>query len=51
VLLAEHARHGGTLTRIDIARVAAIGTMHGWRPAMPVTQWSWTRPQTTETAA
>lgn len=51
VLLAEQARHGGTLTRIDIARVAAIGTMHGWRPAMPVTQWSWTRPQTTETAA
>jgi precorrin-6Y C5,15-methyltransferase (decarboxylating) len=47
VLLAEQARHGGSLTRIDIARVTAIGTMQGWRPAMPVTQWSWTKPETT----
>ncbi|WFS00991.1 precorrin-6y C5,15-methyltransferase (decarboxylating) subunit CbiE [Rhizobium tumorigenes] len=50
VLLAEYARHGGSLTRIDISRVAAIGTMHGWRTAMPVTQWCWTKPETTEIA-
>lgn len=50
VLLAEYSSHGGSLTRIDIARVTAIGTMHGWRPAMPVTQWCWTKPETTETA-
>ena len=43
VLLALHAGRGGSLTRIDIARVAPIGSMSGWRPAMPVTQWSWTR--------
>ncbi|MBB4567213.1 precorrin-6Y C5,15-methyltransferase (decarboxylating) [Rhizobium leucaenae] len=44
VLLAEHARRGGSLIRIDIARAAPVGTMTGWRPAMPVTQWSWVKP-------
>jgi len=45
VLLQAHATHGGGLTRIEIARAAPIGTMTGWRPAMPVTQWSWTKPE------
>ena len=44
VLLAEHARRGGSLTRIDIARAAPVGGMTGWRPAMPVTQWCWIKP-------
>ena len=44
VLLAEHARRGGSLIRIDIARAAPVGRMTGWRPAMPVTQWSWIKP-------
>jgi precorrin-6Y C5,15-methyltransferase (decarboxylating) len=44
VLLAEHARRGGSLTRIDIARAAPVGRMTGWRPAMPVTQWCWIKP-------
>ena len=44
ILLAEQARRGGSLIRIDIARTASIGSMTGWRPAMPVTQWSWTKP-------
>lgn len=39
-LLALHARHGGSLTRLAISRVAAVGDRLGWRPAMPVTQWS-----------
>lgn len=43
VLLAQHARLGGSLTRIDIARASPVGTMTGWRPAMPVTQWSWVK--------
>ncbi|MCV3734866.1 precorrin-6y C5,15-methyltransferase (decarboxylating) subunit CbiE [Rhizobium sp. TRM96647] len=43
VLLSAHARLGGSLTRIDIARAAPVGQMTGWRPAMPVTQWSWTK--------
>lgn len=44
VLLAEHARRGGSLIRIDIARAAPVGRMTGWRPAMPVTQWCWIKP-------
>ncbi|WP_082477289.1 precorrin-6y C5,15-methyltransferase (decarboxylating) subunit CbiE [Rhizobium sp. Leaf371] len=44
VLLACHAENGGSLTRIDIARAAPVGTMTGWRPAMPVTQWAFTKP-------
>jgi precorrin-6Y C5,15-methyltransferase (decarboxylating) len=45
VLLRLHAAHGGSLVRIDIARAGAIGAMTGWRPAMPVTQWSWVKPE------
>ncbi|WP_375449623.1 precorrin-6y C5,15-methyltransferase (decarboxylating) subunit CbiE [uncultured Devosia sp.] len=44
VLLDQYARHGGQLTRIAIDRAAPIGTMTGWRPAMPITQWRWTKP-------
>ncbi len=43
VLLACHQRHGGTLTRIDIQRASPVGQMHGWRAAMPVTQWAWVK--------
>ena len=42
-LLALHARHGGTLTRITLSRAEPVGTMTGWRPAMPVTQWRWVK--------
>ena len=45
VLLACHQRLGGTLTRIDIQRAAPVGQMHGWRAAMPVTQWAWIKEQ------
>jgi precorrin-6Y C5,15-methyltransferase (decarboxylating) len=44
VLLALQAAHGGSLVRVDISRAAPVGTMQGWRPAMPVTQWSWVKP-------
>ena len=44
VLLALHAGLGGAHIRIDIARAAPVGQMTGWRPAMPVTQWSWMKP-------
>lgn len=44
VLLAAHAKLGGTLSRLEVSRVAPIGKMFGWRPAMPVTQWIWTKP-------
>jgi precorrin-6Y C5,15-methyltransferase (decarboxylating) len=44
ILLSAHRRHSGSLIRIDIARAAPVGNMTGWRPAMPVTQWSFTKP-------
>ncbi len=40
VLLARHARHGGELVRLSVARAEPVGPWHGWRPAMPVTQWA-----------
>lgn len=44
LLLAQHARLGGNLTRIAVAQADAVGTMTAWRPAMPITQWSWCKP-------
>jgi precorrin-6Y C5,15-methyltransferase (decarboxylating) len=44
LLIARHAELGGELIRIAIARAEPIGTKSGWRPAMPVTQWTWTKP-------
>ena len=31
---------GGSLTRITIESVEALGRFHGWVPARPVTQWA-----------
>ena len=36
--------HGGELVRIEISRAAKIGGFHGWRAAMPVTQWRAVKP-------
>jgi len=44
LLIARHATLGGELIRIAIARADAIGGKTGWRPALPVTQWSWVKP-------
>lgn len=38
-LAALFAAHGGSLRRIGLAHLDTVGTMHGWRSAMPVTQW------------
>ena len=43
LLLKQHAALGGSLTRIDVSRAGAVGSMTAWRPAMPITQWVWTR--------
>ncbi|MBO6754776.1 MAG: precorrin-6y C5,15-methyltransferase (decarboxylating) subunit CbiE [Roseibium sp.] len=32
--------HGGELTRLSVQRASAVGGLTGWRPLMPVTQWS-----------
>lgn len=43
-LFAAHRKFGGTLLRLSIDRLDAIGSMHGFRPAMTVTQWAVTKP-------
>jgi precorrin-6B C5,15-methyltransferase / cobalt-precorrin-6B C5,C15-methyltransferase len=43
LLLARHAALGGSLTRVAIVRAEPVGGMTGWRPALPVTQWVWTK--------
>ena len=44
LLIARFDTHGGDLTRLAISQASPVGGMTGWRPAMPVTQWSWTKP-------
>ena len=44
LLLSLQARYGGELIRLSVSRAVPVGTMQGWRPAMPVTQWSWVKP-------
>jgi precorrin-6Y C5,15-methyltransferase (decarboxylating) len=44
LLLGRFAALGGELARLAITRAAAIGGKTGWRPAMPVTQWTWIKP-------
>lgn len=43
-LLAARARLGGAMTRIAVQRLAEVGRLHGWKPLMPVTQWSQRKP-------
>ncbi len=43
-LAALHAQHGGQMRRFSIERLSPVGTLHGWRPAMPVTQWRVAKP-------
>ena len=43
-LIARHATLGGELIRIAISRAGAVGGKTGWRAALPVTQWVWTKP-------
>jgi precorrin-6Y C5,15-methyltransferase (decarboxylating) len=40
VLLAAHRNTGGDLGRISVQRASPVGGLTGWRPLMPVTQWS-----------
>ena len=44
LLLARHAELGGELVRVAVSRASHIGSMSGWRPALPVTQWCWVKP-------
>jgi precorrin-6Y C5,15-methyltransferase (decarboxylating) len=44
VLAEWFARVGGDLVRIGVQRAEPVGTFTGWKPAMPVTIWSVTKP-------
>ena len=44
VLTMARGRLGGSLTRIGVERLEAIGRLHGYRPAMAITQWCWRKP-------
>ena len=44
LLLEWHARHDGELRRLSIEHCVPLGSMRGWRPAMPVTQWRVDKP-------
>ena len=35
-----HGQHGGNLVRLGIQTAEPVGRFRGWKPAMPVTQWS-----------
>lgn len=43
VLLAAYQALGGTLKKLSVHRASAVGGLTGWRPLMPVTQWSYTK--------
>ena len=44
VLFKAFADFGGNLTRIGVERLGVVGTMHGYRPAMTITQWAGCKP-------
>ncbi|MCO4825247.1 MAG: precorrin-6y C5,15-methyltransferase (decarboxylating) subunit CbiE [Amylibacter sp.] len=40
LLMALHKEHGGQLVKLQVNRAEPVGNLTGWRPLMPVTQWS-----------
>ena len=44
ILLAAYARHRGELVRLTASHAEPIGGFSGWRPLMPITQFSWRKP-------
>ncbi len=40
LLLDLYKRHGGQLVKLMVNRAEPVGSLTGWRPLMPVTQWS-----------
>jgi precorrin-6Y C5,15-methyltransferase (decarboxylating) len=47
LLLAAHAEHGGTMTRMEIHHTRPVGGQDGrftsWRPSNPIVQWTWVK--------
>jgi len=44
LLLGQHRVLGGELLRLAMSRAEPLGEKIAWRPAMPVTQWTWIKP-------
>jgi precorrin-6Y C5,15-methyltransferase (decarboxylating) len=44
VLAGWFGRVGGDLVRIGVQHAEPVGRFTGWKPAMPVTIWSVTKP-------
>lgn len=44
VVLARHAALGGSLVQVAVSRAAPLAGMTAWRPAIPIVQWTWTKP-------
>lgn len=40
LLIDLHEKYGGQLVKLQVHRAEPIGSFKGWKPAMPVTQWS-----------
>lgn len=40
ILLKLYSKYKGDLVRIQVSRADEIGKVTGWKPSMPVTQWS-----------
>lgn len=40
LLIALHKERGGQLVKLQVNRAEPVGALTGWRPFMPVTQWS-----------
>ncbi|WP_299809928.1 precorrin-6y C5,15-methyltransferase (decarboxylating) subunit CbiE [uncultured Roseibium sp.] len=43
ILMSAYQSLGGSLKKLSVHRASAVGGLTGWRPSMPVTQWSLTR--------
>ncbi|MDX6458526.1 MAG: precorrin-6B C5,15-methyltransferase / cobalt-precorrin-6B C5,C15-methyltransferase [Acidobacteriaceae bacterium] len=43
-LVARHTLYGGDLMRMTVSRADLIGGSYGWRPMMPITQWTVIKP-------
>jgi precorrin-6Y C5,15-methyltransferase (decarboxylating) len=43
-LVARHTLYGGDLMRMTVSRADLIGGLYGWRPMMPITQWTVIKP-------
>ena len=43
-LISRHSHYGGDLMRMMVSRADPVGSSYGWRPMMPITQWTVTKP-------